>query len=123
MDAYEYLEKHLISMGGDNQNVSQRGVNYTEAFNPSVVAYTSISDETKTISKVWEFYPCWSLGALLKNLPEEIEYEGIKYRLWFSMQDISYYSVEYEVYLCCTEGEPIDACIEMYRELKKRNLI
>ena len=104
-------------------NVSQRGVNYTEVFSPSVVPYTSISDETKNISKVWEFYPCWSLGALLKNLPAEIEREGIKYQLWLSMQDISYYSVKYDVYLCCTEGEPIDAGIEMYKELKKIDLI
>lgn len=107
-------------------NVSVHGMNYVDPHHVEIMSYNeavkTLSDYTK-VNPMFEVLPCWSLGALLKNLPEEIEHEGIKYQLWLSMQDLSYYSVEYDVYLCCTEGEPINACIEMYKELKKRDLI
>ena len=102
-------------------NNSIKEINYTDKYSANLYTVKEMKDAfDKALvgwDKYWELIPCWSLTALLNELPngsdivkEETDTENEKYMCTVGINDdiISTFA-----------DNPVDACVEMILKLKE----
>lgn len=67
----------------------------------------------------WVGVPCWSLSALLDLLPNQFN-ECTKTLYWFNNTwYCAYVDEDFEYEVSMSGNNPVDACVEMFFELKR----
>ena len=118
-------------------NISARGVNYTDPFRCELMPYLTAKnvlryDIQSIINPMIEVIPCWSLAKLIDILPIYLEptHDNVRMRLMIDKAE-SGYEIWYESCirgfaseeLNVEESDFVDACTNMILKLKERNLI
>lgn len=136
LEQARYLARILSPETADMHynNLSVRGVNYVDSHHADLMPYM---DAVKTLSgysnvnPLFEVIPCWSLAALLEQLPYQVVNTNEEdLTLHIEKEELQYYL------LCKNEytGDPaeietetyddlIDACVEMIVKLKDKNFL
>lgn len=74
----------------------------------------------------WEMIPCWSLAALIEQLPDDLIINGCSAVLWMGKKQVCYYRRDDDtsVFEYLSKGDNLlDAVVEMIIKLKEDNLI
>lgn len=114
-------------------NASIEGINYVDEYRVGVRDYNTAikilseyitSPSFKEVSGRWSLVPCWSLAALLEQIPERLfDNDGFSYDLEITKQNGLYYinyldsyGRYYHVSAGC-EDTLVDACVDMIIKL------
>ena len=93
---------------------------------PFVEAVTGYEEERAESHRQagMEMYPCWSLAALLKLLPQKIEHEGNEAELHINsrMTDLWYENDNF-IYFGTFAEKLIDACVQLICTLNEKGLL
>lgn len=113
----EILQPESADMAWCNNSI--RGVNYTDKFSANLYTTKEMQEcFDKALNgwdKYWELIPCWSLTALLRELPDIM-----------LGKDKDGYVVMAETMgsgLTTFASNPIDACVEMIIKLHEQKLL
>lgn len=116
-------------------NNSIKGVNYTDEFSANLYTVKEMKKLFDTTlngwDKYWELIPCWSLQALLDEIPYtimnkqqedlklHIEKDGLQYYLFYENEyNGDMFEIETDMY-----DNMIDACVEMIIKLHEQKLL
>ena len=89
----------------------------------------AVKGEYDKLSEDFPVTPCWSLVALMEELPDEIEYEDITTNLYVIKENLQYvvfykYEMIDSVILESDYYDDlVDACYDMIKKLKENDLI
>jgi hypothetical protein len=84
----------------------------------TIEEYKELLERFADLTDIDVFYPCWSLAALLKILPEDdfalpnLRKENGRYSIAYSNDE-----------LLCVADNPVDACVSMILDLHKNNML
>lgn len=74
----------------------------------------------------YDMIPCWSLAALIEQLPDDLVINGCSSVLWMGKKQVCYYRRDDDtsVFEYLSKGDNLlDAIVEMIKMLKSRNLL
>ena len=113
-------------------NGSCRGIDYTELFSAELMPYQEALHLMKLhkTNFMFQVIPCWSLAALLEQLPYELcDDDGNSAYLQINKEDDVYQLVytdpygDFESIETIRYDDFVDACYEMIIKLKEQNLL
>lgn len=110
-------------------NASIKGINYVDEYIANLMDYNNaiIVLSKYTINPLFKVIPCWSLAALLAEIPYNVSFNRAVYR--FELVKFPDYWECYHENFGCVSTEifkadnPVDACYEMILKLKELNLL